>query len=149
MFMRSCIFIHDINGSDLISKTAILLYDYLCVTAYIDMNMVRTGAVDHPAEWEHTAYHEFINPKQRYRIVNMQRLLECLNFSDEGSFRNWYNEALAKQLVSEHNHREIYWSRATAIGNESWLPQASKDAGLKRCTIKKFKTSSGEEISYL
>ncbi|MBU8901680.1 MAG: transposase [Victivallales bacterium] len=116
---------------------------------YIDMNMVRAGAVEHPAEWKHTAYHEFIETKQRYRIVNIERLLECLDFDNEESFRKWYKETLNEKLACENHRREVYWSKVAAIGGEEWLPQAAVDSGLKHCKIKKFQTSIGEDVYYV
>ena len=51
--------------------TAIEAGTYLqrCLT-YIDLNMVRTGAVKHPSEWEYCGYHELLNPPDRYRIID-------------------------------------------------------------------------------
>jgi putative transposase len=118
---------------------------------YIDMNMVRAGAVAHPAEWEHTAYHEFIEPKQRYRIVNIARLLEVLDFdpADIEGFRKWYISTLDEKLACEEHHREVYWSKAAAIGGEKWLPQAAADSGLKHCKAKGFQASTGEYVYYV
>ena len=31
---------------------------------YIDKSMVRAGAVEHPAVWKHTAFHEFVGNRQ-------------------------------------------------------------------------------------
>ena len=40
---------------------------------YIDMNMVRAGAVSHPSEWTHCGYNEIQNPKKRYGIIDFPR----------------------------------------------------------------------------
>lgn len=50
--------------------------------AYIDLNMVRAGVVQHPDEWVHGGYHEIQNPKQRYSLVNRQKLTELLGIKD-------------------------------------------------------------------
>ncbi|EAR21564.1 hypothetical protein NB231_02318 [Nitrococcus mobilis Nb-231] len=42
-----------------------------CIT-YIDLNMVRAGAVHHPREWEASGYREIQNPPARYRAINYQ-----------------------------------------------------------------------------
>ena len=42
---------------------------------YIDLNMVRAGAIVSPCEWEHCGVHELLGKKERYRIINMMRLL--------------------------------------------------------------------------
>jgi putative transposase len=118
---------------------------------YIDMNMVRAGAVAHPAEWEHAAYHEFIETKQRYKIVNIERLLEVLGFApdDIEGFRKWYKSTLVEKLACANHRREVYWSRAAAVGGEEWLPQAVVDSGLKHCKVKRFQIDNGEDVCYL
>ncbi len=47
---------------------------------YIDMNMVRTGVVAHPSEWNWSRYNEIQNQKQSYAIINYSRLTELLGF---------------------------------------------------------------------
>ncbi len=37
---------------------------------YIDLNMVRTGVVKHPAEWEMNGYREIQNRPDRYTIID-------------------------------------------------------------------------------
>ncbi len=100
-------------------------------------------------EREHAAYHEFIETKQRYRVVNIERLLECLDFNDVESFRKWYQETLNEKLACENHRREVYWSKAAVIGGEEWLPQAAVDSGLKHCKVKRFQTDTGEDVYYL
>ena len=62
--------------------------------SYIDLNMVRAGAVAHPREWLHCAYREFAGERLRCRIVNWRRLLDCLAMDDEEQFRNWHMNTL-------------------------------------------------------
>lgn len=102
---------------------------------YIDMNMVRAGVVKHPAGWEHCAYHEFIGERQRYRVVNMKRLLRVLGMNDEESFRAWYIKTLETKLAGILNAREIYWSKAVAVGSEAWLNSVAVENQLKRYKI--------------
>lgn len=99
---------------------------------YIDLNMVRVGAVRHSSEWEHTAYHEFVGTRQRYRVVNIKRLLQVANIADEGKFRKWYAKTLATKLSGTITGREPYWSEAIAVGDAEWLNRTAEDSGLKR-----------------
>ena len=39
-----------------------------CLT-YIDLNMVRAGAVAHPSQWESCGYQEIQKPRERYSII--------------------------------------------------------------------------------
>jgi len=45
---------------------------------YIDLNMVRAGVVNHPSDWAWTGFCELIGTKNRYRLVDLSRLLELL-----------------------------------------------------------------------
>jgi putative transposase len=42
--------------------------------AYIDMNMVRAGVVDHPEKWACYGYNEIQNPRARKGIIDFDRL---------------------------------------------------------------------------
>ena len=104
---------------------------------YIDLNMVRTGVVKHPEKWDACAYHEFYQMKSKYRIVNMQRLLQVLGIGDVEHFRKWHtltiNEMITKQKVPAH---AAFWSKAFAVGDEEWLKEQLKSSGIKRMSIK-------------
>jgi REP-associated tyrosine transposase len=101
---------------------------------YIDLNMVRAGVVDHPAEWTDSAYRELTGQRQRCRIINMPRLLNCLAMKDEDTFRRWHERVLNEKLTQK-NHREAYWSNAVAVGEKEWLEQLVKNQRLKRHVI--------------
>ncbi len=88
---------------------------------YIDLNMVRTGKINCPEEWKHTAYHEFTERKKYKRIVNMDRLLKALMISDIDYFRRWYEKNLELKLTNIDRPQEKFWSQATAVGDEEWL----------------------------
>jgi putative transposase len=88
---------------------------------YIDLNMMRAGVTGHPAEWKHTAYHEFTDRKRYKKIVNFTRLLNALEFDEPDTFRSWYINTLNSKLDCINFQRELYWSRAVAVGDEDWL----------------------------
>ena len=50
--------------------------------AYIDLNMVRAGVVQHPGEWVYGGYQEIQNPRQRYTLINRQKLTALLGIKD-------------------------------------------------------------------
>eukprot|EP00831_Metopus_contortus_P010564 TRINITY_DN14114_c0_g2_i1.p3 TRINITY_DN14114_c0_g2~~TRINITY_DN14114_c0_g2_i1.p3 ORF type:complete len:183 (-),score=21.12 TRINITY_DN14114_c0_g2_i1:21-569(-) len=88
---------------------------------YIDMNMVRAGTVEHPAEWKHTAFHEFVGNRERYKIVNMDKLLKILGIPSYDEFLTWYKKTLTNKVSCNLHSREAYWSKAFAVGSEEWL----------------------------
>ncbi len=103
---------------------------------YIDLNMVRAGVVRHPMEWDASGCNEFYRPKQRYRIINTNRLLEVLAMPDIGSFRKWHTSTLDDIITREDPARLELWTKAYAIGEEEWLSCKLREAGIKRMKIK-------------
>jgi len=53
---------------------------------YIDLNMVRAGAVSHPVKWLHSGYHEIQEPPERYAVIDQQGLIELCGFKKAGGF---------------------------------------------------------------
>ena len=47
------------------------LWQCLC---YIELNMVRCGVVEHPRDWAWVGYHEIMGGRQRYRLIDVDRL---------------------------------------------------------------------------
>lgn len=88
---------------------------------YIDLNMVRAGAVRHPSEWKHCAYHEFMGEKHYKFIIDFQKLLKVLYINDMEQFRSWYSKTLSNKLSSTSLERESYWSKALMVGDRQWI----------------------------
>jgi putative transposase len=90
---------------------------------YIDLNMIRAGAVKHPLEWRHAGIHELLGKKQRYRIINQNRLLRALDFrvNEHSKFEYWYTATLNEKLACMSHERRAYWSEAIAVGDLKWL----------------------------
>lgn len=88
---------------------------------YVDMNMVRAGVVRHPRHWTFGGYHELAGTRQRYRIIDMKRLLVCLGLRDTAAFRDWYGDVLDGLCRLPVPPSEPFWSSAFAVGDKSWL----------------------------
>lgn len=54
---------------------------------YIDLNMVRAGAVRHPSEWEYSGYNEIQRPRRKFVIISYDDLMNLAGYSDYDSFR--------------------------------------------------------------
>lgn len=55
---------------------------------YIDMNMVRAGVVSHPSEWEFCGYNEIQEPRQRYSLIDHNRLHSVAGSGTGENFRS-------------------------------------------------------------
>lgn len=97
---------------------------------YIDQNMVRAGAVQHPSEWDVCGYREIQNPSARYRIIDHPALMNLLRIRDfqqlQHMHRNWIEEA----LKAEPSVRDERWSRSLAIGRRQFVAQFQADLGM-------------------
>ena len=102
---------------------------------YIDLNMVRAGVVGHPAEWDSCGYREFYNPKSKFRIINMERLLDALSVDDIEQFRKWHTFTIEEILERENIRREAFWSKAYAVGDQEWVENQLQLAGIKRMRV--------------
>ena len=50
--------------------------------AYVDLNMVRCGAVKHPRDWDGRGYGEVMGSKRRNRVLDVPKLLELMEGSN-------------------------------------------------------------------
>jgi REP element-mobilizing transposase RayT len=98
---------------------------------YIDLNMVRAGVVNHPAEWEMSGYNEIQNPPERYSIIDMQGLRSLCGFSDPAQFaeqhRLWVHDAINNRKIQ----RESCWTESIAVGSASFIKETRNRLGVK------------------
>ena len=90
-----------------------------CV-AYIDLNMVRAGTVDHPEQWEACGYHEIQRERERYRIVDREALAEALGL-DVARLSEMHAEWIGEALESGDLEREAQWSESVAVGGREFV----------------------------
>ena len=87
---------------------------------YIDMNMVRAGAVPHPSQWSHGGYNEIQTPPERYRLIDRNRLIELSGMRDEAELqrvhKEWVDDAVLKGMP-----RSQEWTEAVARGSQAFV----------------------------
>jgi putative transposase len=90
---------------------------------YIDLNMVRAGAVRDPAEWDACGCRELAEDRpRRQTVIDRKRLLDCLEFGgDWQAFADWHRRTLGELVSSGWRAREPVWSTAAAIGTRPFL----------------------------
>jgi len=44
--------------------------------AYIDLNMVRTGVVSHPSQWDYSGYNEIQKPRRKNVLIDYEKFME-------------------------------------------------------------------------
>jgi putative transposase len=89
---------------------------------YIGLNMVRAGEIDHPSKWHCCGYQELSGKKQRYRIIDKERLFKVLSmgyYPDQ--FYEWYNKTMESSLKSDIMQRQAIWTECAAVGDKYWI----------------------------
>ncbi|MBT6275184.1 MAG: transposase [Chromatiales bacterium] len=96
---------------------------------YIDLNMVRAGAVEHPRDWIHGGYHELQGGRKRYRVLDLERLAELLNCATVDDLCDSHcahvEAALRSPIV-----REPIWTESIAVGSKSFVTAIEARFGL-------------------
>ena len=96
---------------------------------YIDLNMVRAGAVRHPSAWPNGGYVEIQRPRERCRLIDLAELSAMCGFAAledfQAAHRAWVDGALADVTAT----REPCWSEAVAVGSRAFVESVKKDLG--------------------
>lgn len=90
---------------------------------YIDLNMVRAGAVKHPSHWDVSGYHELQKPPRRYRIIEYDLLCRLTNSPNLGVFQKHHRRWINEQLTVKNPQREPKWTDHAAVGPEKFVAQ--------------------------
>jgi putative transposase len=109
---------HGAFWEDRYHATAIEADEHLhrCVI-YIDLNMVRASAVNHPSKWVHSGYREIQKPPRRYGIIDLRELTTLCGFGDLEHFQRAHGKWIEQALLEERRVRDERWSEAVAVGS--------------------------------
>lgn len=112
--------------------TAVESGDHLikCIT-YIDLNMVRAGAVKHPSEWLHSGYREIQSSPKRYHIIDTASLIRLCDINSLDEFQRQHYQWVTNELESGITKRNTSWSESIAIGSEGFIHKINVSLGLK------------------
>jgi putative transposase len=99
---------------------------------YIDLNMVRAGVVLHPSVWKWCGYQELVGVKSRYRLLNIDCLLELLGKLDFNSFCEEYQIQIQMDIEQKKLHREKRWTESIAVGGEEYVKKIAKSIRRER-----------------
>ncbi len=111
---------------------------------YIDMNMVRAGVVAHPEEWPFCGYNEIQNPRQRYSLIDYQRVISLLQMEDIDELQTSCRNRVEKSLVSREQSREGKWTESIAVGSKVFIEATIKKLGIRA----KSRKVNGNNKSY-
>ncbi|NIM92085.1 MAG: transposase [Candidatus Aminicenantes bacterium] len=98
---------------------------------YIDMNMVRAGVVNHPAEWPFSGYNEIQDTRQRYSIIDYKRLMNLLHIENIRDLKSFHSKWIIKSIEAENFERESKWTESIAVGSKSFIDYTKEQLGNK------------------
>ena len=98
---------------------------------YIDLNMVRTGVLNHPKEWPYCGYNEILSHRQRYMLIDIKELMELLDVGTREELRNVYSAWIDKKIESEELTRESKWTESLAVGSKTFVENIDARLGYK------------------
>lgn len=88
---------------------------------YIDLNMVRAGAVDHPAQWFWCGFQEIAGRRQSFRILDLKELRDFAGISDLDTLSCWYGANLDRVMKTSSRRREPHWTESIAVGSREFV----------------------------
>ena len=92
--------------------------------AYIDMNMVRAGVIEHPREWDWCGYNELAGMKKRNRLIDQKALLST--GAALADFQQNYLLHIEKLINSRKLAREAYWTESLAVGCPEYVDRMKR-----------------------
>ena len=113
---------------------------------YIDLNMVRTGVISHPSQWNFCGYNEIQNPRKKNVLIAYQKLAELTGFDSYASFRRAHQELVTTTLARDNNYRQSEWTESIAVGSKGFIEEIKEKLGVHAKGRKIIEKAEGEEF---
>ena len=79
---------------------------------------------------------ELTGQRNRYRIIDQARLLNCLECQSAERFRAWYDNTVGDDVCGTlHREREPYWTEPSAVGSLQWVERFGNGLPRNSCAI--------------
>ena len=114
--------------------------------AYIDLNMVRAGVVRHPCEWKYGGYTEIQHPKQRYTLIDRQKLTALLGIEDADELSEYHRNWVEKVMGDGSNQRDAKWTESIAVGDEEFVMETRVKLGAKAMGRRALENNESYEL---
>lgn len=114
--------------------------------AYIDLNMVRAGVVQHPSEWGFGGYTEIQNPKQRYTIINRRELANLIGIKDDVQLIEFHRHWVEKILENGLSKRDAKWTESIAVGDKEFVSETKTKRGARAIGRRALEVNGSYEL---
>jgi putative transposase len=110
---------------------------------YIDLNMVRARAVNHPRFWPWCGYAELTGARTRYRMIDLQRVVQLRDDSNLCEFRRTYPEQVQVAIDEERLERNRIWTECIAVGGPVFLESIAHSTRYRRRNLEVVEGDDG------
>ncbi|MBX2836708.1 MAG: transposase [Gammaproteobacteria bacterium] len=106
-----------------------------CMT-YIDLNMVRAGAVNQPQSWRYCGLYELHNPPQRKSHLDTETLLVLFEQPSVSALAEVLTHRAEDKASAGPLSREEKWSQAVMVGDKEFVQQYFQSSKLQHPGLK-------------
>jgi len=96
---------------------------------YIDLNMVRTGIVDHPSQWPFCGYNEIQKPRRKSVLIDYDKLRELLGVGSYDLVKRYHKGWVEDYLGGGNNIRNDKWTKSVAVGSKGFVESVKSALG--------------------
>jgi putative transposase len=98
---------------------------------YIDTNMVRAGAVSHPALWPFSGYNQIQVPRRKNVLIDYERLQELLGLGSYEEVKSCYKKWVENYLAERQTSRQEEWTQSIAVGSRPFVERVKELLGFR------------------
>ncbi len=91
-----------------------------CMT-YIELNMVRAGAVCHPEQWPWCSYQEWMGQRRRRLLVDLRKGIEFFGQHPLSEVQAHYRRRVEEAIAKNELQRQPRWTESIAVGREEFV----------------------------
>ena len=108
--------------------------------------MVRARVLQHHGEWVHGGYREIQNPKQRYTLIDRQKLTALLGIKVSDHLTEYHRKWVEEVLKNGTNQRDEKWTQSIAVGDKDFVMETKAKLGAKAIGRREMKSIEGFEL---
>ena len=108
--------------------------------------MVRAGVVQQPGEWRYGGYHEIQNPRQRYMLIDRQKLTALLGIKGNDQLTEYHRKWVEEVLKNGTNQRDSKWTQSIAVGDKEFVIETKAKLGSRAIGRREKENDEGYEL---
>jgi putative transposase len=113
---------------------------------YIDLNMVRAGAVRHPSEWEFSGYNEIQRPRKKCVLISYEALMNLAGYQNYDAFRKAHRKWVEAELEKIGSRRQSHWTQSIAVGSRAFIETVQEQLSFRARGRRKRNLDNGMEL---